>query len=71
MIITVRRRMVTAMRKIITAIAGLAVAAGAYLAGSAVQATRDHASQHAVMGAIVTGQSLQIDGRTYVARPQR
>ena len=59
------------MRKITAAIAGLAIAAGAYLAGTAVQATRDHASQHAVMGAIVTGQSLQIDGQTYVARPQR
>ena len=59
------------MRKIVTAIAGLAIAGGAYLAGSTVQATHDHASQHAVMGAIVTGQSLQIDGRAYVARPPR
>jgi hypothetical protein len=56
------------MRKIITALAGLALAAGAYLTGSAVAHSQDARAQHSLMGAVVSGQSIGIDGRTYVAR---
>lgn len=58
------------MRKIITAITGLAIAGGAYLAGSAVRSAHDGSSQHALMSAIVAGQSIGIDRRTMVCRPQ-
>jgi hypothetical protein len=56
------------MRAVITAIAGLALAAGAYLTGTAVAHGQDARAQHSLMGAVVSGQSVGIDGRTYVAR---
>jgi len=58
------------MRKIMTVIAGVALAAGPYLAGTAVQASRDSSSQHALMGAVVASKSIQIDAGTYACRPQ-
>lgn len=57
------------MRKIIVAVAGLALAAGAYLTGTAVAHSQDARSQHQLMGAIVGGQSIGIDGKVYEARP--
>ena len=59
------------MRKLIIGIAGLAIAAAAYLAGTTVQAHQDNGARQQLMGAVVGGQSIGIDGRTYVARPQR
>ena len=57
------------MRKIIVTVAGLALAAGAYLTGTAVAHSQDAHAQHQLMGAVVSGRSIGIDGRTYVARP--
>ena len=58
------------MRKIMTVIAGLALAAGAYLAGSAVQAHQDNGARQQLMGAVVSGQTVGIDAGTYACRPQ-
>ena len=58
------------MRKIMVVIAGLAVAAGAYLAGTAVQAHQDNGAQHQLMGAVVSGRSIQIDTGTYACQAQ-
>lgn len=56
-------------KKIITAAAVLAIAAGAYFTGSVVAHSQDARSQHQLMGAIVGGQTIGIDGNVYEARP--
>lgn len=59
------------MRKIMVVIAGLAIAAGAYLAGTAVQAHQDSGARQQIMGTVVGGQSMQIDAGTYTCQAQR
>ena len=59
------------MRKIITAIAGLAIAAGVYFAGAAVQARHDGGAQQQLTGAVVSGQTIGIDAGTYSCQAQR
>lgn len=55
-------------KKIITAAAVLAIAAGTYFTGSVVAHSQDARSQHQLMSAIVRGASIEIDGQVYEAR---
>ena len=58
------------MRKIMVGIAGLAIAAAAYLAGTAVQASQDNGARQQIMAAVVGGRSMQIDAGTYACTAQ-
>ena len=56
------------LRTLAAVVAGAALAAGAYLAGSAVAHSQDSGAQHQLMGACVSGKTFSIDGQTYTCR---